>query len=190
MNKLLFLCLLATTLCVNAACEEENANDSLKIAEKVEYDKEDYKSIVPANNELGFQLLSKVDPNKDGNIFISPLSLYMALSMVYNGADGETKEEMANVLNITMDAENLNKANASLMNALYENSKDVTLEIANSIWLNEQYLFQDAFAKYTHDHFNAKIEEIDITDPSPQNELTIGLAMPLKGKLRRLLKAH
>ena len=60
LNKLLFLCLLATTLCVNAACEEENANDSLKIAEKVEYDKEDYKSIVPGNNELGFQLLSKV----------------------------------------------------------------------------------------------------------------------------------
>lgn len=189
LKKLLFLCLLATTLCVNIACEEENANDSLKIAEKVEYDKEDYKSIVPGNNELGFQLLSKVDPNKDGNIFISPLSLYMALSMVYNGADGETKEEMANVLNITMDAENLNKANASLMNALYENSKDVTLEIANSIWLNEQYLFQDAFAKYTHDHFNAKIEEIDITDPQSPKRINDWVSNATQGKIKEIVES-
>lgn len=187
LKRLLFLCLLATTICIITACEEKNINDSLKIGEKVAYDEEDYQSIVPANNELGFQLLSNVEPNEDGNLFISPLSLYMALSMVYNGADGETKEEMADVLNITMDSEDINKANASLMNALYTNSKDVTLDIANSIWLNEQYQFQDAFAKYIRDYFNGKIEEIDITDSESPKLINDWVKKATQGKIKEIV---
>ena len=68
----------------------------------------------------------------------------MALSMVYNGADGVTKEEMAKVLQVEgIEANELNQANASLMNLFHRSSETIQLNIANSIWLNENYHFQD-----------------------------------------------
>jgi len=109
-------------------------------------------------------LLSNVEANADGNIFISPTSLFMALSMIYNGSDEVTKEEIAKVLHVEgMYASNLNKANASLMSKLQSDSKQIQLNIANSIWLNNNFHFQAEFAQNNKDYFNANIQEIDIS---------------------------
>ncbi|PKC50904.1 hypothetical protein RhiirA1_485047, partial [Rhizophagus irregularis] len=141
------------------------SSDSLKISSDVEFGKEDYLNIVSSNNELGFQLLAEAPRDKEGNIFISPTSLFMALAMVYNGADGETKEEISKVLNANgLNAEDINKANASLMTILSENAEQIQLSIANSIWLNESYHFQEEFASTSRDYFNADFKEINIED--------------------------
>jgi len=58
--------------------------------------------LVAANTKFGFNLfhtLSKQQPNQ--NIFISPTSVALALSMTYNGVSGETKQEMTKVLELT-----------------------------------------------------------------------------------------
>lgn len=65
-----------------------------------------------ANNQLGFELLKTIEPDESGNTFISPTSLFMALSMVYNGAEGETKQEIAKTLQMEgIELEELNQAN-------------------------------------------------------------------------------
>ena len=76
---------------------------SLQIAEGVEFGENDYEKIVAPSNELGFELLDKIETDDEGNLFISPTSLWMAIAMVYNGADGATKEEIAKVLQVAGD---------------------------------------------------------------------------------------
>ena len=136
--------------------------------------KEDYKKVVSANNELGFKLLEEIETDQNGNSFISPTSLLMALSMVYNGADGATKEEIATVLQLEgIEKEELNKANASILSILQKDSDQIQLNVANSIWINERFHFQDEFAQQNKDYFNAAIDEIDVADkksPKPLND--------------------
>jgi serpin B len=122
----------------------------------------DYEEIVSANNELGFQLINKVEADENGNTFISPTSLSMALSMVYNGAEGTTKEEIASVLQAgNVDLEEWNEKNASLFSALQREGDQMELHIANSIWLQDQYHFQQEFAQNTSDYYAAQQEEIN-----------------------------
>lgn len=150
--------LLASLMALTVGCGTNN----LDILGDMPYGKDDYKKITSANNELGFKLLKEVKMDRHGNTFISPISLFMALSMVYNGANGKTKKEIANALQAEdMDVEALNQANASIMSMLHKDSGQVQLNIANSIWLNEDYHFQDDFAKANKDYFNAEIQEID-----------------------------
>ena len=133
--------------------------------EGLEYGKEDYKKIVSANNQLSFKLLPELEVDQNGNFFISPISLFMALSMVYNGAEQQTKEEIANVLQSQgIAVEELNKANASWMAMLQNDSDTVQLHIANSIWLNENFHFQDKFSKNVSQYFDAEVQEIDVFD--------------------------
>ena len=145
---------------------ETNPNNSTPpISSDVEYGKDDYKKITTANNELGFDVLAEIEEDEKNNVFISPASLFMALSMVYNGADGKTKEEIAKTLHVDgMEANELNKANASLLTKALKESDKIQLNVANSIWLNENYHFQDNFSKSNKDYFNAEIQEIDVAD--------------------------
>ena len=49
------------------------------------------------------------------NHFMSPLSLSIALSMLYNGASGETRTEMAKAMQLEgMSVEDLNQGNLTL----------------------------------------------------------------------------
>src|SRR5215475_12708106 len=49
--------------------------------------------LVAANNRFGFELFNQLQLKDRGkNVFYSPLSVALALSMAYNGAGGETKE--------------------------------------------------------------------------------------------------
>lgn len=162
---------------------------SLNISEDVKYGETDYQKIVSPSNELGWKLLPVVKPNEEGNRFISSPSLFMAVSMVYNGADGTTKEEIAEVLGVPgMEKEELNQANASLMNKLASESEGIQLMMGNSIWLNEAYQFQEDFAKDNEDYFNAAIEEIDITDSGSVERINGWVEDTTNGKIKEMMK--
>ena len=163
-------------------------NNTLKISSHVEFGEEDYQDIVSSNNELGFDILAKAPRDDDGNIFISPTSLFMALSMVYNGADGVTLEEMEKVLHANgLNPEDLNKANASFMTLLDQNSDKIQLHIANSIWLNNQYSFQEEFATTNKDYFNAEIKEIDVQDPQSPKMINDWVNSKTNGKIEKIV---
>jgi len=153
------------------------------IPSHIDYDENDSEQIIDPQNELGFKLLSKVEADDDNNIFISPTSLFMALSMVFNGADGMTKDEMMETLQAKgIEIDELNKSNAALLANLHEKSNS-ELNIANSIWLNETYSLEDDFQKSTTDHFNAKVKEIDIDDSASADEINDWVEQATNGKI-------
>ncbi|AOV09286.1 hypothetical protein BI350_16130 [Sporosarcina ureilytica] len=144
--------------------------------------------MIAPNNEIGFELLKEIEPDEDGNLFISPTSLFMALSMIYNGAEGSTKEEIAQTLKLDgIETEALNKANASLMNRLQKDSDSIQLDIANSIWLNKEFHFQEAFSANNQNYFNAEIEEIDIGDAASADKINKWVANATNDKITEMV---
>ena len=188
MKKIRIPLIFISLLIFTASCGLENQKGEVGISSHVDFGKNDYKKISSSNNQLGFELLSDVEANADGNIFISPTSLFMALSMIYNGADGVTKEEMAKVLHLDdMNVNELNKANASLISMLYSDSKQIQLNIANSIWLNKDFHFQTDFAQKTRDYFNANIQEIDLTDSKSQKMINDWVKKSTNNKIKEII---
>ena len=125
---------------------------------------DDENLLIEPNNLLGFKLLHHVEP-KDDNVFLSPLSAFTAVLLAYNGADGETKREMAEALHIdSYELVEVNKAIFALVNKLQKEGEDIELSLANSIWLNEQYQFDEGFSENATNYFSAEHEMIDIND--------------------------
>jgi len=192
MKKLAVLFSLGIFFAVAAGCgmNTEGDSPSREVTDEVNFDIEDYKKIIPANNELGFNLLPEVEADHNGNTFISPASLFMALSMIYNGADDVTKEEIAKTLNTEgISIKALNKANASLMAALKKETEDTQLHIANAIWLNEDFHFQKDFAQHTKDYFHAETEEIDISDDKSPVKINDWVSETTNGKIEEIVDA-
>ncbi|WP_212972485.1 serpin family protein [Bacillus sp. J14TS2] len=187
-NRTMIFLIIGVLILLQTGCGTMEDQDGLAIESNVDYGKKDYEKIHSANNALGFQLLSQVDPDDHGNVFISPTSLLMALSMVYNGADAETKEEIAKALQMEgINVTDLNKANASLMSMLHDHSEDMELTVANSIWLNEHFHFQEHFKDNTEDYFNAMIQEIDVHDSKASDTINDWVKKATNGKIEDIV---
>ena len=74
-----------------------------------------------------FNQLNKKNKNK--NLNISPLSIFQALSLTTNGANGETQTELLQLLD-NKQMEEINYINSNILSKIKENS---SLEIANAI---------------------------------------------------------
>ncbi|WP_438315695.1 serpin family protein [Sporosarcina sp. FA9] len=191
MTKKIFLYVGITILLfMLPACGTKKKSENTWVSSDVEFGEQDYEKITAANNALGFHLIKEIDGDGQNNAFISPTSLLMALSMVYNGADGITKEEIAKALQVEgMDTSELNKANASLVSILMKSSEEIQLNVANSIWLNEDYHFQDDFAKNNKDYFNAEIQEINIHDNDSVTRINDWVKKSTNKKIEEIVEA-
>src|SRR5690625_2189545 len=187
MKKVVGICL-GIVLLVFVSCS--NKVESIdKLLKNANFTEMDYKTIIQPNNTLGFTLLQNIESDENHNKFISPTSLFMALSMVFHGADSETKEEIANVLHINnMKDEKILSADASLLNKLLQDSETIDLAIANSMWLNDMLEFQDEFAKNNTDYFTAEIEEIDIQDVDAADRINKWVADATNDKINSIIE--
>lgn len=163
--------------------EQDSKND----IEGISNDKKQHVNIAKSNNQFGFQLLSVLNKDNDDNIFISPYSLFIALSLVVNGSDGETKEEILKALHTNLQLEQLNEQNRKLFQNLNLQDEEIQLNIANSVWLNENYQFQKQFRQNMKDYYEAEMEEINVTSPETPKRINEWVRKNTKGKIDNIL---
>jgi serine protease inhibitor len=89
------------------------------------------------SNAFAFDLFRAVD-NPGQNICTSPLGVMMTLSMVANGANGETQKLILNRLGDTGGVKPLNTGMRDLMIALHSGD-DCPITLANSVWTTAGY---------------------------------------------------
>lgn len=101
------------------------------------------------------------------NIFVSPLSISMALVMTLNGAEGETYDNMREALYLSgMETDEINEAFKSLAELLITVDPGVTIKIANSIWYRDGLPVQSDFLERVQKHYAAEIAGLDFKDPA------------------------
>jgi serpin B len=114
-----------------------------------------------AHNAFGFDLFRLLSEGTWQNVFISPTSVALALSMVYNGADGETQQAMAQTLHLQdMSLEEMNKYSASLMEMLNEGDAEVELCTANSLWMQDADCILPEFQERSQKYFQAELHSL------------------------------
>jgi serine protease inhibitor len=93
--------------------------------------------IVAADNAFGLNALRVLQSrNGSTNISISPLSLSLALQILYNGAVGATQRQIAEALQLeSLTTQQVNDGNAALQASLIDADAQVHLKVANSLWI-------------------------------------------------------
>ncbi|HLQ71118.1 MAG TPA: serpin family protein [Bacillota bacterium] len=168
MRLLIFsmICIVYTSCGANHNAENHPVNSD------VDFEKNDYEKITHSNNTLGFDMLQHVEPNESDNLFISPTSLYMAMLMIYNGADGETKNEIETVLNLEdISRDEANKANASLLSMLDKNTDHIQLDLAQSIWVNNDFTLQGDYQTVNKDYLHADVHSMDTSEEASVDKI-------------------
>ena len=150
----------------------------------------DVSSVASANTRFGFKLLQDLrERDPEGNIFISPLSISIALTMTYNGAVGETERAMAEVLEIdALDLSTINNSNRALRNSLENPDPKVQISIANSIWSRQGVEFNDDFLERNRVFFGAEIAALDFSSPQAAAVINDWVDTNTNGKIEKIVE--
>ncbi|MCS7066350.1 MAG: serpin family protein, partial [Fimbriimonadales bacterium] len=118
---------------------------------------------VNANLQFGFQLLHELDKRREGpNLFFSPMSVSLALTMVLNGARGETYRQMANALGYgEQPIEAINAENALLLHLLRSPDPKTETLVANSLWVHQGFTLMPSFMQACQQHYEAAVDTVD-----------------------------
>ncbi|HEX9000268.1 MAG TPA: serpin family protein, partial [Blastocatellia bacterium] len=145
--------------------------------------------LAAADNEFGANLFNQLTrQDKDKNVFFSPLSVAFALAMTYNGATGETKQQMARALKFEgMNHAELNQASAALMNTLKSADPQIEFAIANSLWARQGMKFNEAFLARNREFFKAEVATLNFADPSAKNTINNWVSKNTNGKIPAII---
>ena len=183
-----FLCLMCLVSLIFAACNNLGAifgDEERDAPETVSIDT----NVVTANTQFGFDLFNEIRKiEQDKNIFISPLSISIALAMTLNGASGETEQAMANTLHLQgLDSKAINPGYAGLRQALQVADPKVILTIANSLWARQDVPFKQDFLQRNTQFFGAEVSTLDFTDPNTLTTINQWVNTNTNGKITKIL---
>ena len=147
------------------------------------------RNLVSANTGFGFDIFKElILEDKDKNIFISPLSILLALAMTYNGAVGDTNLAMAEALGFKgFDLEELNSGFHDLMISIKNADSDIELAIANSIWHKLGFKAKEDFVERNKKYFSSEVNEIDFAAPEAVDTINGWIEEATKGKIEKML---
>ena len=166
------------------------SNDELPVsnAESIKL-KPEMEQKVKQDNQFAFDLLKTVYNNESNpNIFISPFSVSMCLSMVLNGANGSTRSEIENTLQISgFSLDKINEYYRILHEELLKIDPTTQLGIANSIWYDKNFPVKSDFQETNKNDFNAEIEKVDFKNKATIKQINDWCAKNTKNKIPEII---
>lgn len=132
-------------------------------------------TVAGASNQFAFDLYSKIQKteNEDQNIFFSPFSISSALAITYEGAKGQTADEIKSVFHFPSDTAVLHNGYAGLNAGINSADAAYTLQTANALWAEKTYPFLSDYTTTAEQYYGAKVTNLDFINTPEESRLTI-----------------
>jgi len=149
------------------------------------------KALIESDNEFGLKLFRQINAAQgDSNLFISPLSVSMALGMTLNGADGETREAMEQTLELSgLTPEEINGSYRHLIDLLTGLDPLVQFDIANSIWYRQPGFPapETDFLGLCQQYFDALVTGLNFSLPEAAPTINAWVEENTNGKIEKIV---
>ena len=133
--------------------------------------------VTEAGNRFACDLYARLSANP-GNLFFSPHSIHVALTMTAGGARGNTVTEMAGVLRVPAVTDQTHAGYDDLFAALSASGKtaagaDHTLAVANALFAQKEFPFRADYLQLTRDRYDAGTFNVDFAGRTETTRLQI-----------------
>merc|ERR1719481_251527 len=133
-------------------------------------------SVFHTSNKLFTSLVQNDD--YDSNVVLSPMSIHFALSMLQRGAQGTTKQEIRQFMNLNEDNEELlddeiDFANRMLLKTYATKAQQYneSVELANMLVVDEELDINEDFVKTLEKFYFSNVKEVDFSQAKESAEL-------------------
>ena len=185
MKKLIFLAMLPLVM---ASCSSDDLGDGGKMTYKAIQLNGAETQVSTTVNDFSVRYAFEAFNLNSGNTLVAPFSMQISLSMLANGASGNTLSEILNVLDFNnMELKDVNTYNQKMSKSLDTSDPNTTLCMANGLWTRRFNADYAALIKewYDGEVASAKLESKESIDTINDyfNQKTNGLVPKALDKL-------
>jgi serpin B len=183
--KSLLVLLAALTLCFTSCKDYGTSPEKSEVRPLTDLEKR----VVQASNQFGLHLLKTVNQSEAGkDVFISPLSVSVALGMALNGANGTTAEAMRSTLGFSgMTMDEINRTYSGLIYLLRSLDPKVQFKVANSIWHRLEFTAEQEFVETNRRYFDAVVRGLDFRSPDASATINSWVDANTNGRIREII---
>ena len=125
--------------------------------------------LVDGNNSFAFGMYHVINQEKIDNLIFSPYSIWLAFSMIYAGAQGETETQMARGFHfldqesqhLTLNAIDQRLQAIGMVEEAGEEGTPFQLGLANAVWSQQGYAFNQAYLDLLATQYGAGLHTVD-----------------------------
>ena len=168
-RKFILVTLLSILALLCIGCIENstgNTKSTINADSVEEYD------IATANNAFAFDMYSMIKSDVE-NIFFSPYSIFTAMAICYDGAEGSTKEQMSNVFYYPLSKPVLEGSTKEIIDTINSDNDAYDLEIANALWVLEKYPLNEQYVFNAENYYDGMITPLDFGGQPEESRLII-----------------
>ena len=180
------LCLL--TFAVLSSCSKDNGEEPDLTPENLTLTAKS-SEVIAYNNEFGVELYSKVALAENKNFMLSPLSASAALTMLLNGCEEDTYDQLKATLKYPeqMTISEINEVYKNLVSQLLVIDPKVKLALANAIFYRQGFTVKPPFLSTMDTDFDAEIAGLDFLQPSALTTINKWASDNTNGKIPKVL---
>ena len=141
----------------------EETTTPVRLADDTNYTSEKLNSLVDSLNKFSFDFYQKIIEDKNENLFFSPYSIFVALSMAYEGAQGNTAHQMFNILNFLQNDSETQGSFGRIYNLLNQNQVGYKINTANAFWVQHNYNFLPDYINLLQNYYMAEANKLDFS---------------------------
>jgi len=126
---------------------------------------------------------------EEKNIFFSSYSISSALTMTYEGAKGQTAEEMKKVLHLPSD-KNITRSDFRTINEeINAENKSFQLSVVNALWAQEEYPFIEDYFTIVDTYYGGKVSNLNFANnaESSRKEINDWVEQQTSNRIKNLL---
>lgn len=171
------------------SCSKENTGQQPDLTPKALELTAKGPEVIAYGNEFGVELFTKVAQEENKNLMLSPLSASAALTMLLNGCDGDTYDQLSEMLNYpeNMTMSEINEVYRSLVAQLLVVDPKVKLALANAIFYRQGFSVKNPFLNTMSTDFDAEIAGLDFSLPSALTTINKWASDNTNGKVPKVL---
>lgn len=141
-------------------------------------------------SDFGHDLLLSVNKDKDTtSIFISPLSVSLALSMTASGSNDKTLLEFINVLHLsdTNSSNTILKFQGLLTDGSKKDNSIPLYNVANSIWISNRFEIYKSYVDSVKNAFDSRVEVVDFSSAKLPGQINLWVSDQTKGLIKKII---
>ena len=136
------------------------------------------------NNEVFnrnlFKMVDNSKPNEYKNVVISGVSIKMALAMLLNGAEGQSKEELESFLG--KNEQDLNKETLNILSEC-----GACIKLANSFWVSKPNQIKDKYKELIKKYQSAESSVEDFNSQDTVNKINSWVSDNTNGLINKMI---
>lgn len=147
------------------------------------------REVISVSNDFGIRLFTQAALTEDDNMMLSPLSASAALSMLLNGCEGETYNQIRSMLGFEgMSPEEINESYQSLTTQLLNLDTTTRLALANAVWYRQGFAVKSPFLSRLEEDFDATCAALDFNSPGALETINGWASDNTNGKIDEVLQ--